>query len=50
MSKDYFDYNEFDKIKIRSSCGGDGDCDNCDCSSICSAARTAHDEYGGNDE
>lgn len=43
-------YSEFERISVRTDINGcGGDCDNCDCSSVCSSART-NDEYYENDE
>ncbi|MDE7162792.1 MAG: hypothetical protein K2O44_01775 [Clostridia bacterium] len=47
----YNEYSEFERIRTRTDVDGcGGDCDNCDCRSACSSARTAPDEYGGDDE
>lgn len=42
---------EFEAIDFRTDINGcGGDCDNCDCSSVCSYARSSDEEYYDEEE
>jgi hypothetical protein len=42
--------DEFEKIKKRSECSGEGDCENCSCWGSCEYGITLPDYYDGADE